>query len=528
VRRLDQFGDSPISGTEGAGSPLFSADGQWVAFFSGRRLLKVNVQTNASPILISDNIEAWLNGATWLPDGTIIFSRPNHELQRVSAEGGEPVAVTSLSQTPREFDHHSPTVLPGGKALLFTVHAHDGRYNVEVETLATAERKLLIESAYDARYVTSGHLVFARNRAILAVPFDLQRLDVTGPPVTLVEPVAGRPLDGSAGYRLSTNGTLAFLPAPSLDGRTLTWVDRPGAETPLPIPARAFSSPRVSPDRSRLACAVAEPGRHDLYTYELATGTLGRLTRAGDNRAPIWTRDGQRVTYSSSSSSTSTASTRDDARQLVWQPVDASRAPERIVSGGRSLVPGAWSADGHVLVYTDGGTGPAGTGIFALPWNGDRKPQQLVDGPGEELEPSLSPDGRWLAFTSTETGQHEVYVAAFPDTSSRHQVTVEGGRAPKWSRDGRELVYRFGGRMFAVPVDTTRGVSTGKARMLFDASGYVVGAARGSDVLGVDDDLAPDGRFLMVKPGPEEQAPPGLHVVLNWVDELKRRVPKGQ
>jgi Tol biopolymer transport system component len=255
---------------------------------------------------------------------------------------------------------------------------------------------------------------------------------------------------------------------------------------------------------------------------------LGRLTRAGDNRAPIWTRDGQRVTYSSSSSSTSTATTRDDARQLVWQPADASRAPERLVSGGRSLVPGAWSADGQVLVYTDGGTGPAGTGIFALPWNGDRKPQQLVDGPGEELEPSLSPDGRWLAFTSTETGQYEVYVAAFPDTGSRRQVTVEGGRAPKWSRDGRELVYRFGGRMFAVPVDTTRGVSTGKPRMLFDASGYVVGAARGSDVLGVDDDLALDGRFLMVKPGPEEQAPPGLHVVLNWVDELKRRVPKGQ
>ena len=313
VRRLDQFGDSPISGTDGASSPLFSPDGQWVAFFSGRRLLKVNVQTNATPILISEDIERWLNGATWLADGSIIFSRPNHGLQRVSAEGGKPVPVTSLSETPREFDHHSPTLLPGGKALLFTVHAHDGRFNVAVETLATAERKLLIESAYDARYLTSGHLVFARNRAILAVPFDLQRLEVTGPSVTLVEPVAGKPLDGNGGYRLSTNGTLAFLPAPSLDGRTLTWVDRSGAETPLPIPARAFSSPRVSPDGSRLAFAVAEAGRHDIYTYELATGTLGRLTRAGDNRAPIWTRDGQRVMYSSSSfsaSSTSTSSTR--------------------------------------------------------------------------------------------------------------------------------------------------------------------------------------------------------------------------
>ena len=355
IRRLDQFRDSPISGSEGASSPLFSPDGQWVAFFSGRRLLKVSVQTNAAPILISENIERWLNGATWLADGSIVFARANSGLHRVSAEGGEPVRLTSLSETPREFDHHSPTLLPGDKALLFTVHAQDGRFNVVVETLATAERKLLIESAYDARYVASGHLVFARDEAILAVPFDLQRLEVTGPPVTLVEPVAGKPLDGNGGYRLSTNGTLAFLPQPSLDGRTLTWVERTGAETPLPIPARAFSSPRVSPDGTRLAFAVAEAGRHDIYTYELATGTLARLTRDGDNRAPIWTRDGQHVTYSSSSSSTSTPSTRGDARRLVLQSVDG-RAPEGLISGGISLVPGTWSANGHVLVYTDGST----------------------------------------------------------------------------------------------------------------------------------------------------------------------------
>jgi hypothetical protein len=311
-----------------------------VAFFSGRRLLKVNVQNNAAPILISENIERWFNGATWLADGRIIFARANHGLHRVSAEGGEPVPVTSLSETPREFDHHSPTLLPGDKALLFTVHAHDGRFNVVAETLATAERKLLIESAYDARYVASGHLVFVRNEAILAQPFDLQRLEVTGPPVTLVESVAGKPPDGNGGYRLSTNGTLALLPQPSLDGRRLTWVDRNGAETPLPMPASASGSPRVSPDGSRLAFAVGEAGRHDIYTYELATGMVARLTRDGDNRAPIWTPDGQRVTYSSSSSSTSTSSTGNDARRLVMQSVDGG-APEQLVSGGISSMGGA-------------------------------------------------------------------------------------------------------------------------------------------------------------------------------------------
>jgi serine/threonine protein kinase len=515
IRRLDQFEDSPVPGIDQANSPLFSPDGQWVAYFSGGRLMKVNVKTTAAPILISDRIERWLNGATWLADGTIIFSRPNHGLQRVSAEGGEPVAITSLSQTPREFDHHSPTLLPGGRALLFTVHESDGRFNVVVETLATAERKLLIKSAYDARYAASGHLVFARDRAILAVPFDLQRLEVTGPQVTLVEPVEGDPYNGSGGYRLSVDGTLVFLPERSLDGRTLTWVDRTGAETPLPILPRAVSSPMVSPDGRRLAFAIADGGRRDIWTYELSTERLARLTRAGDNRTPIWTRDGQRLTYSSM---------RGDTRQLFWQPADGSGEPEPLVSGDMSLVPGSWSADGRVLVYTDGGTGPAGSHLSALSLDGERKPQPLPEVAGDERGASLSPDGRWLAYSSTGTGRVEVYVSDFPGFGSRHQVSIEGGRQPKWSRDGRELVYRFGGLVVAVPVDITRGFSAGKPRVLFEGR-YVVGS--GGD-MALDYDLAPDGRFLMMKPGVEEQAPRGFRVVLNWVDELARRVPKAQ
>ena len=516
IRRLDQFDDSEIPATVGANSPLFSPDSQWVAFVSGRRLLKVNVHSTATPILLSDNIGRWLNGATWLADGTIIFSRQDHGLQRVSAEGGEPVAITALSQTPREFDHHSPTMLPGGKALLFTVHESSGRFNVVVETLATAERKLLIESAYDARYVSSGHLVFAKDRTILAVPFDLQRLEVTGPQVTLVEPVGGERYDGSGGYRLSVNGTLVFLPERSIDGRSLVWVDRNGAETPLPIPPRAFSSPTVSPNGRRLAFAIADGGRRDIWMYELSTEKLARLTREGDNRTPIWTRDGQRLTYSSM---------RGDAPELLWQPADGSGAPERLVSGDISLVPGSWSADGRVLVYTDGGTGPSDSRhIFALSRDGERKPQRLLDAAVEQWLASLSPNGRWLAFTSVDTGRAEVYVSDFPSLASRHQISVEGGREPKWSRDGGELVYRAGGRMFAVPVDTKGGFSAGKPRVLFEGR-FAVG---GMDVLGLDYDLAPDGRFLMMKPGPEEQAPRGLRVVLNWVDELARRVPKGQ
>ena len=281
VRRLDQLRDSPIAGTEGASSPLFSPDGEWVAFFAGTRLLKVNVHTDSAPILVSESVEPWLNGASWLPDGSIIFARPNHALHRVPADGGEAVPVTELKETPPEFDHHSPVLLPGGQVVLFTLHAHDGRFHVMAETLATGSRKLLIESAFDAHYVDSGHLVFARDGRILAVPFDVNRLEVIGRPVTLVESVMGRPQDGNGGYRLAANGTLAFLPAPSLAGRTLTWVDRTGVETPLPIASRAFSTPSISPDGARLAFAVADGDRRDVFTYDIADGTLTKLTRAG-------------------------------------------------------------------------------------------------------------------------------------------------------------------------------------------------------------------------------------------------------
>jgi hypothetical protein len=460
-----------------------------------------------------------LNGATWLPDGTIIFSRPNHALHRVPSDGGEAIPVTELKETPREFDHHSPVLLRGGQAVLFTLHAHDGRFHVVAETLATGLRKLLIESAFDARYVDSGHLVFAREGRILAVPFDVNRLEVIGRPVTLVESVMGWPQDGNGEFRLATNGTLAFLPAPSLAGRTLTWVDRTGAETPLPIPSRAFSTPSVSPDGTRLAFAVADGDRRDVVTYDIAGGTLTRLTREGDSSAPVWARDGHSLTYASSSPS-STSGPTNDTKQLIRHPLDPGGEPERLTSGGRSLAPCSAAAD--LLVYADGGTAPTGIGLFAIR-DGDRRTERWLDGPGEEYEASLSPDGRWLAFTSTESGL-EVHVAAVANASVRHQAIVGAGREPKWSRDGRELVYRSFGQVFAVPMDTTRGTPAGTPRVLFDANAYVSGAG---DRAGFDYDLAPDGRFLMVKRSTEEQVS-SLHVVLNWIDELKRRVPRGQ
>ena len=510
LRQFDQSGDAPIQGTEGAGSPLFSPDGEWVAFFSQEqeRLMKVNVKTVGAPVLICGGLVDGFLGADWLENGSIIFATRNHGVQRVFAEGGEPATVVALSESTPEFDHHSPSMLPGGEAVLFTSHERNGQFNVAVQNLATSERKVIIKRAYEARFVPPGHLVFAREGTLFAVPFDPGRLEVTGPEVNLLENVLGDEIDGVSAYRLSNSGTLAFRPAPSNAGRTLVWVDRKGIETPVNITARAISTPSVSPDGRRLAFAVAEGGRRDIWTYELATEKLARVTREGNNWAPIWTRDGQRLAFTS---------TRGGSRELFWQSSDGGSAADRLVGGDLQLSPGGWSADGKVLVYSDGGTGPQGASMFLVSTDDARQPRPLLHGPGEQWSPRMSPDGRWIAYASNEATRAEVFVSGFPAFTSRYQVTSEGGDEPEWSSDGRELWYWRGGQVFSVAIDAARAFTSAKPREWFSGP-YVFGSY----------DVAPDGRLLMIKRDPEETASLGLRVVVNWVDQLARRVPNGR
>lgn len=295
VRRLDQMEDVPVPGTEGVLQPFYSPDGQWIGFFTQNRLMKVQPRAGTAPVVLCECVDRGIvNGAAWLADGSVAFTRPDRGLQRVPAEGGEPSELTTLLPAAKELDHHAPAPLPGGRALLFTSHAATGTFDVEVVRLDTGDRKAVVKSAYDARYLPSGHLVYARRGAILAAPFDVDRLETTGPEVTLVEGVADRPDAGYGAYTVSLNGTLLYRAAPSLEGRALAWVTRDGLEIPVPLTPRAFSSPRVSPDGSRLAFAVEDSGRRDIWTYELGTQKLARLTREGDNKVPVWSRDGRR------------------------------------------------------------------------------------------------------------------------------------------------------------------------------------------------------------------------------------------
>ena len=290
--------------------------------------MKVNVRAGSAPVVVCE-CPGSRNGAVWLMDGTIVFTRPNRGLLRVSAEGGEPVEFASLNTSPREADHHRPAPLPGG-ALLYTSRVADGSLSVIALRPSTGERKVLVESASDANYLSSGHVVFYRNAGIHVAPFDADRLEVTGPIVALVDRIGGDPSGVYGGYSVSANGTLAFRPAPSQEGRTLAWVSRNGDESVLPVSPRAFSSPRASPDGTRVAFAVTRRDRSDIYTYELTSAKLTQLTGTGSNKAPLWTRDGQRLVYASDS---------DGTPRLWWEPADGSGIPEPLVSGGHGVFP---------------------------------------------------------------------------------------------------------------------------------------------------------------------------------------------
>ena len=511
IRRFDQFDDAAITGTQGAESPFYSPDGQWVAFFARGRLMKVNVRTVSAPVALCECLGG-SNGATWLPDGSIVFTRLASGLLRVPADGGEPVAITSPGSAPREFDHHNPAALPDPGALLYTAHGATGRWDVVAQTLATGARKVLVEHAYDARYLPSGHLVFARDGAIQAAPFDPARLELTGPIVTLVDRVLDTSADGYGGFKTSADGTLVYKPDPSPDGRTLVWVSRSGEETPIPLGPHAFSTPRVSPDGTRLAFAVAEQGRRDVFIYEVATQRLRRLTREGDNTSPLFTRDGRRIVY---------ASTRDRVPSLWWEPEDGSGVPEAIVAGQGWLAPGSWSADGRILHYTQGDNGPTGYRTLTVDVDGDRAPRVVLPDLQWRAGPTVSPDGRWLAIAGMGARGLEVQVTDPAGLRPRRTVSNGFGRQPRWRRDGREIVYRGGDRMYAVAVDTTDGFRHSPPTLLFERR--FVTASR--DEFWSDYDLAPDGRFLMIKPSQDELRANRLSVVLNWMDEVKRRAP---
>jgi Tol biopolymer transport system component/predicted Ser/Thr protein kinase len=515
VRAIDRFEATPVPGTEGAETPFFSPDGQSVGFFAEGKLKKVSLSGGAPLTLCS---AATNRGASWGPDNTIIFTlSPTSGLFEVSAAGGTPKPLTVPDRKKGELAHRWPEILPGGKALLFTLWSGGSFDDARIVLLLrdTGERRVLVEGGAHARYVPSGHLVYARAGGLVAVPFDLKRLEVTGSPVSILEGVSMNPAFGWAQFSASADGSLAYVPGgSSVSERTLHWVDRKGTARPLPAPPRAYLSSRLSPDGQRLAVGSEVTG---VWLYDLARGTLTRLTETfGALSLPIWTPDGKHVTFRSMVSS---------SLNLHWMPADGSRAAERLTTSENMQSPGSWSPDGQVLAFSENDP-TTGWDVWVLKLEGERKPRPFLQTPFNEGAPMFSPDGRWLAYQSDESGRQEIYVRPFPGPGGRSQISTEGGTEPMWARNGRELFYRSGDKMMAAAIETKPVFAATKPKLLFEGH-YERGFFSAS--FQPNYDVSPDGqRFLMIKASEQESAVTQVNVVLNWSDEVRRLAPAGK
>ena len=531
ARAMDQLSATPISGTSGGSSPFFSPDGQWVGFFADGELRKVPLRGGPAVTLCKAPA---LFGASWGDDGTIAFAtQRNGGLSRVSASGGTPETLTTPQ--PGEYGHRLPHMLPGSRAVIFTILKDPNLWadsQIVVRSLDTGQQAVLLTGGADARYVSTGHLIYVRLGTLMAVPFDPVRLAVTGGATGVIDDVmqaADRNLSYMANtlagqFTLSRTGALVYLTggAVAAGDRVLAWVDRHGTSQALPAPPHSYSGPRLSPDGQRVVVYSLAP--NDVWSVDIPRGTLSPVTVDGQSDHGSFAPDGKRILYRSRAGG--------NEGNLYWKAADGSGDAERLTTGGRSHTPSSWSRDGSTLAFVEEGD-YRGKGYFQFDiWMlsiADRATRPVIHTAANEMTPEFSPDGRWLAYVSSESGRHEVYVQPYPGPGERHLISTNGGEQPAWSRDSRELFYVQGGlanspggtpRLMSVRIATDPAFRAGTPQRLFDSTDLRIPWGRSYDV-------APDGRFLLTlgKESPATPAPTQMIFVQHWFEELKRLVP---
>jgi len=496
IRALDKWAAVPIAGTEGGCAPFLSPDGRWVGFWADGNLKKVPIG-GGTPVILCEEPDF---GACWGSDDMIIYSQGD-SLMRVPSGGGKAEVLIAPDRKKGEIACILPHVLPGGDAVLFTMRTSLSDWEnprIEVLSLKSNQRKLLLDEGADARYVTTGHLVFLRQGTLCAAPFDASRLTVTGPVVQLVENVMQATNAISPGentfagqFAFSSSGALAYIsggPYPDL-GVWLLWIDRNGNAKPVLAAPGPYFWPRVSPDGKRVAYC-SEGKRTGIWVADIERGISMPLTNGYRDWGPIWTPDNKRVAFTRAEAS--------GRRKIMWMPADGSGEAESLLESETGIFASSWSPKGDLLAYlgADPATGHSSIWVLRLK---DRKSDAFLRTRFNVSSPELSPDGHWMAYDSDEAGQSEVYVQPYPGPGQKIRVSSEGGWAPCWGPGGRQLYYLGSANYFmyydnvmVVDIATTPAFSAGPPRLVLDYLGYglLASPTRGYDI-------HPDGqRFL--------------------------------
>ena len=515
IRKRDDPEPKLLTGTDGAAEPVFSPNGRQLAFVADFTLKKVQLDGPVTDIVkVGD-----ARGFSWISDDTLIYAPDaTNGLFKISGVGGSPQEISKMDQSQKERTHRWPQVLPNGKAVLFTVGTVDSPDSYENATiqavvLATGERRTVLKGASMAKYVPTGHLVFARGGNLYAIRFDPDALTTRGTAESIVQGVAGDITTGATQFAIGDDGTLAYVPGgPGANQRGLFWSDRTGKLEPLDLPPAQYNDIRISPDGSRAALLIGSSGSGDVWVYDFAGATSTRLTFNVLNASPIWSPDGREIFYSQIDATNNNRTT------LMRKPADGSREAEAVTSTGNSAYIKAITKAGAAIVDYKIQTDRADIGQVMI--GTGESITDIVHTPFNDYAAALSADGRWLAYQSNETGRPEIYVRDMSSTGGRWQVTIEGGEEPHWSRDGRELFYRNNGSFMSVAVQMQPTFHSDKPKELFKG----IYDLRSNS--GVSYDVDPKtGRFLMIRLAQETNSPTQVRVVLNWFDELRRLVP---
>jgi eukaryotic-like serine/threonine-protein kinase len=535
VRPLDQLDGLRIADVVHAYGPFFSADSRSIGFFETSALKKISIAGGPATTLC--DVTGSSLGATWGADDSIVFGTddPTTGLWRISAEGGTPTVLTTPDAAQHEGDHGFPSLLPGGRAVLFTVVApgQPDQAQVAVLDLRTRRRKTLVRGT-QAEYVDlsagsgePGFIVYSETGTLRAVRFDPIRLEIFGDAVTLGERVMMKGT-GASNYALSNVGTLVYIPhgthADTNKPRSLVWVDRNGHEQPIRAPRRPYGIPRLSPDGTRLAMDIAD-SNVDIWLWDFARETLDRLTSdpSVDSMA-VWTPDGQRIIFMSN---------RAGVLNLYSQAANGTGAVDRLTTSGTPQWPTSIAPDAMRLVAFD----LAGAIVLSRVTNLAQRSEHEQSGPAPPARASIearfkggfaeiSPNGRYVAYQSDESGRDEVYVRSFPQVDNgRWQLSTSGATRPAWARSGRVLFYLdAAGMLTSLPVSTSgQTFWAGRPTKILDTKYPQPNPSRHYDV-------SADGkRFLMLKDTPVDDrsaTSASMVVVENWFEELKRVMPQ--
>ena len=508
--------------------PFTSWDSAWVGYYDDLDDTLKKVSINGGPPELIADLPGNLRGASWGPDGEIVFAvnADGTGLFRVSSGGGdEPVALTTPDATKGEKRHSWPDLLPGGEAVVFTIIPQELADGAKIAVFTPEKQQVTVldVSGTKPHYSPTGHIVYSAGTAVWAVGFDLDGLEVTSNPVRLISAVATNG-QGDASFAFSRTGILVYVPAETdvLSGRDLVWVNRDGQEESVELPRDSYAMPRVSPDGTRIAAWIAgEGGNSDVITSDWVRGTRSNLTTdpAADDTA-IWTPDGEHIVFTSRRNG--------GHRGLFLKSADGSGAAEElfVIEGAALLRPMSWSFDGQQLAFEYSDESAGTLGIYSMS-TGQWQP--LFEQPTSGRGAAISPDGRWIAYSSDQSGNWEVLVEAFPSLGSRVMVSVGGGVGPRWSTDGAELFYRrvSDGAMMSVSFNTEPSFDPAPPETVFTTR-YFMGPSPQTTGRGYD--VAQDGRFLMMRMADsrEEYEVSRIVVVLNWFEELKQRVPTGR